>query len=300
MKKLPYSFDWNQARAFLVTAEEGSFSAAARLLGQRQPTLSRQVASLEQHLGVVLFERVGKKLLLTQSGFELLEHFQSMGEAASHVSLTASGQSQTIQGRVTITATDVMATYHLPPILNIIRKKAPEIEIDIIASNDIYNLRRREADIAIRHVEPEEPNLVATLISQTSCHLYATRQYLKRHNYPQTINDLLNADFIGFEHPERYIEMLENLGISLTKRNVKLSSESGTVYVALIRAGLGIGLLSKELAKTIPDIQKVLPELDPIPIPIWLVAHSELHTSRRIRFVFDLLAEEIPRLECIY
>jgi len=293
------SFDWNQARAFLVTAEEGSLSAAARLLGQRQPTLSRQVASLEQDLDVVLFERVGKKLLLTKSGIELLEHFQSMGQAASHISLKASGQSQTIQGRVTITATDVMATYHLPLILSEIRRKAPEIEIDIIASNDIYNLRRREADIAIRHVKPDEPDLVATLISQTSGHLYATRQYLKKYGYPLTINDLSHADFIGFEHPERFLLMLGDLGISLTRDNVKLSSESGTVYVALVRAGLGIGLLSKEFAKTIPDIEQVLSELDPIPIPIWLVTHSELHTSRRIRFVFDLLAKEIPKLGCI-
>lgn len=296
MKKMPYSFDWNQARAFLVTAEEGSLSQAARLIGQRQPTLSRQVASLEQDLGVLLFERVGKKLLLTQSGIELLEHFRSMGEAANHISLTASGQSQTIQGRITITATDVMATYHLPPILSEIRKKAPEIEINIIASNDIYNLRHREADIAIRHVKPEEPDLVATLISQTSVHLYATRQFLKKHGYPLTISDLSKADFIGFEHPERFLLMLEDLGISLIRDNVKLSTESGTVYVALVRAGLGIGLLSKEFAKTIPDLEQVLSELDPIPIPIWLVTHRELHTSRRIRFVFDLLAKEIPKL----
>src|SRR5262245_6334979 len=87
-------FDWNQARAFLVTAVEGSLSAAARQLKQTQPTLSRQVASLEKHLGVTLFERVGKRLVLTATGTDLLEYARAMGDAAGLVALGASGRSQ--------------------------------------------------------------------------------------------------------------------------------------------------------------------------------------------------------------
>ena len=83
-------FDWNRARAFLVTAEEGSLSAAARALGMAQPTLGRQVSALESELGVILFERAGRSLTLTQSGLELVEHVRSMGDAATRVSLTAS------------------------------------------------------------------------------------------------------------------------------------------------------------------------------------------------------------------
>ena len=92
-------FDWNRARAFLVTAEEGSLSAAARALGMAQPTLGRQVSALESELGVILFERAGRGLALTQSGLELVEHVRAMGDAATRVSLTASGQSQSIEGR---------------------------------------------------------------------------------------------------------------------------------------------------------------------------------------------------------
>src|SRR3954469_2836595 len=90
-------FDWNRARAFLVTAEEGSLSAAARALGMAQPTLGRQVSALEEELGVVLFERIGRGLTLTAGGLDLLDHVRTMGEAANRVSLTASGQSQTIE-----------------------------------------------------------------------------------------------------------------------------------------------------------------------------------------------------------
>ena len=284
-------FDWNQARAFLATAEEGSLSAAARALGQTQPTLSRQVAALEEDLGVTLFERLGRSLSLTQSGLELLEHFRAMGEAASRISLTASGQSQAIEGHVCITATNIMASYHLPPMLKRLRAVAPEIEIEIVASNDIRDLRRREADIAIRHVRPEQPDLIAKLVGEVSGHLYASKEFLDRHGRPKTPSDVTDADFIGFEHPERLLAVLNGLGLSLTRRNFKLTSASSTVILGMMKHGLGISVLTEEIAALHPELEMVLPELDAVPVPIWLVTHREIHTSRRIRLVFDLLAD---------
>ena len=100
------SYDWNQVRAFLATVEEGSLSAAARALGLTQPTLGRQVAGLEAALGVTLFERIGKTLVLTAPGMELLEQTRAMGEAASRLSLAATGQSTSIEGHVRISASD--------------------------------------------------------------------------------------------------------------------------------------------------------------------------------------------------
>ena len=292
------SFDWNRARAFLATAEEGSLSAAARALGQTQPTLGRQVAALEEDLGVTLFERVGRSLSLTQSGLELLDHFRAMGDAASRISLAASGQSQAIEGQVSITATNTMAIYHLPAMLKRIREEAPGIEIEVVASNDIRDLTRREADIAIRHVRPEQPDLIARLVGESSAHFYASTEYLDKHGRPETARDLSDADFIGSEHPERLLPVLNSLGLTLTRRNFKITTTSWTVILALVKQGLGISLLSKEIAALTPGLEPVLPELDPIPFPIWLVTHRELHTSRRIRLVFDLLAEAFSKGRC--
>src|SRR5262249_6491954 len=123
------NFDWNRARAFLVTAEEGSLSAAAPALGLAQPTLGRQVDALEQQLGVVLFERVGRGLTVTKGGLELLDHVRSMGLAANAVSLAASGQSQSLEGSVSITASDVNSAFLLPPILARLRRTHPNVEI---------------------------------------------------------------------------------------------------------------------------------------------------------------------------
>src|SRR3954453_21537219 len=154
-------FDWNQARAFHVTAREGSLSAAARKLKQTQPTLSRQVAALEEQLGVTLFERVGKRLILSETGRDLLDHVAAMGDAAGLVALAATGRSQGIVGEVRISASEIVAAWLLPAIIERIRAAHPEIDVRVVVSNRLSDLLRREADIAIRHVQPEQPDLVA-------------------------------------------------------------------------------------------------------------------------------------------
>jgi DNA-binding transcriptional LysR family regulator len=287
------SFDWNQARAFLVTAEEGSLSAAARALGLTQPTLGRQVSALEEKLGVTLFERVGHSLALTQSGLELLDHVRTMGEAAGRVSLTASGQSQAIEGQVCITASDAMSAYHLPIVLKQLREIAPSIEVEVFASNTVRDLTRREADIAIRHVRPVQPDLIAKLVRETSARLYASTAYLDVHGRPSSPSELSDAVFIGFEHSDRLLAGLNALGLALTKSNFKLITNSGVAGWEMVKQGLGIGVMVEEIAALTPGVECVLPQLDPIPVPIWLTAHRELHTSPRIRLVFDLLAEAL-------
>ena len=289
------TFDWNQVRAFLVTAEEGSFSAASRALGLTQPTLGRQVAALEDRLGVTLFERLGRSLSLTQSGLELLEHVRAMGDAAGRIALTASGQSQRIEGHVCITATDVLSMHLLPPALRRLRDMAPAIEVEVVASNEVRDLRRREADIAIRHARPEQPDLIAKLLRELSIRLYASTDYLDRLGRPGSPGDLVEAVFIGFDRSDRLLTRLKQMGLPLEKDNFRLTSENGAVAWEMVKHGLGIGLMAEDVANQTPGVECVLPDLDPIPVPVWLVTHRELHTSRRIRLVFDVLAESLSK-----
>ncbi|MBT8409178.1 MAG: LysR family transcriptional regulator [Alphaproteobacteria bacterium] len=289
------SFDWNQVRAFLATAEEGSFSGAARALGLTQPTLGRQVAGLEQKLGIALFERIGRSLSLTPSGRELLEHVRVMAEAASRVSLVASGQAQDVSGRVMITASDVLSAYHLPPILKELRAVAPALEIEVVAANDIRDLQRREADIAIRHVRPEQPELFARLVREETANLYASGAYLDTRGRPKDLGGLSAHDFIGFGDVDRMIAYLEPLGIHLSHDNFRANCALGLVSWALARQGLGIAAMSDLVAAQCPEMERVLPTMEPITFPVWLTTHRELHTSRRIRLVFDVLADGLAR-----
>lgn len=287
------SFDWNQIRAFLATVEEGSFSAAARALRQSQPTLGRQVAALEEDLGIVLFERVGRSLSLTPTGMDLLEHVRAMGEAAARVSLAASGQSQTVDGHVSISASDVFSTYNLPPILAKLRELAPGITVTVVASNDISDLQRREADIAVRHLRPEQPDLIAKLLGEGAGSLYAAKTFLDHHGRPDSAEALAALPFIGLSDADRLIAELNKRGLSLTPANIRMASANGVVAWEMVRQGLGVGVMSDEVAARAPEVERVLPSFGPVLFPIWLTVHRELHTSRRIRLVFDLLTKEI-------
>lgn len=286
-------FDWNRARAFLVTAEEGSLSAAARALGMTQPTLGRQVSALEEELSVVLFERVGLGLELTPTGLDLLEHVRSMGEAASRVSLTASGQSQNIEGTVCISASEVFSVFLLPPIIAKLHKLEPKISIEIIATNETSDLRKREADIALRNFRPTQPELIAKKIKDVSARLYATPNYLNSINNPTSVDDLEQASFISFDNTGMLMNELNKRGMNLTKKNFSLLSENYLVHWELVKQGLGIGIMPEEIADADPLVQQVLPKLEAITFPIWLTTHRELNTSRRVRMVFDLLANEL-------
>lgn len=286
-------FDWNQARAFLVTAEEGSLSAAARALGMTQPTLGRQVAALEEALGVQLFDRTGRALQLTQSGLELLDQVRRMGEAAGQFSLVATGRSEAVEGHVTITAGDIVAAYLLPPALERLAHEAPGITVEVVASNEVQNLRRREADIAIRHIRPDQPDLIARKLRQDEARCYATDAYLERYGEPAGPDDLGDAVFASYEPVGRFLSEMQTRGLAVTRKNVRVSSTNGAVLLSMIRRGEAIGLLTREMAALVPDARPILPEFTPIPVPSWLVSHRELRTNRRIRLVFDLLAEEL-------
>ena len=288
-------FDWNKARAFLVTAEEGSLSAAARALGMAQPTLGRQVDGLEQELGVVLFERVGRGLTLTPSGMELLEHVRDMGDAASRVSMAALGQSQALEGTICISASETYAAVLLPPIIAKLRRLEPGIEIEIVVSNHASDLRRREADIAIRNFRPTEPDLIAKKIGDAGAVLYASPDYIERIGFPSEPSDLGHADFIALDHGSMLLKGLNALGLGLTEANFPIMTESYLVMWELVRQGAAIGILDSYIGDADPLVRRVLPDLEPIIFPIWLVAHRELSTSRRIRRVYDFLAQELRR-----
>ena len=288
------NFDWNRARAFMVTAEEGSFSAAARALETTQPTVGRQVAALEAELQVALFERVGHSLSVTPTGLALLEHVRAMSQAATRFSLAAAGKSQSIDGDICITASEVISAYILPPIIADIRRLHPGITVEIIASNAPADLRRREADIAIRSFRPTQPELIARKVpTAQQARLYATPEYLASIGNPSTAAELATADFLGFDRTEALAKGLQAMGLPVTMENFTLLSESHLVQWELAKAGAGICIMVSELGDAEPAVVPVLADLAPIDVPMWLTTHREVNTSRRVRVVFDLLFDAL-------
>ena len=284
-------FDWNHLKAFLETAETGSLSAAARKLGLAQPTLSRQVAAIEQRMGVTLFERVGKAMALTATGLDLLEHARTMGAAAEALGMAASGRSQAVGGVVSVSATDAVATCLLPPLVRLLREKEPGIAIEVISTDALSDLLRREADIAIRHVKPEQPDLIARLIREVAANFYASEDWVKVHGHPRHAEEAAHLPFVGSDRSGRFLAHLRQHGLPLSEANFSCYSNHSGGHWALVRHGMGIGAMVDEIARDTPGIIRVLDDVPPVIFPIWLVTHRELRTSRRIRVVFEALAQ---------
>lgn len=287
------TFDWNRARAFLVTAREGTFSAAARALGSTQPTVGRQVAALEDELGVLLFDRVGTHLKLTPTGVALVEHVAGMGEAALKIARVAAGQSETIEGRVAITASEVISAHLVGPVLADLRRTHPGITIDLIVSNEVRDLTRREADIAIRNVMPTSPDLVGRSLGMRRGTLYATPAYLERVGPIGGPDDLGGLEIFAFDHSDTMISGFKALGLAVSPEQFAITTSAHLVQWQLCLEGLGACAMMDEVGGRDPRVVEVLPGWAGMPVPMWLVAHREVHTSRRLRVVVDALAEAL-------
>ena len=285
------NLDWNQLKAFLETAETGSLSAAARKLGLTQPTLSRQVAAIEQRMGVTLFERVGKAMALTPTGLDLLEHARVMGAAAEALSLAATGRSQAVDGVVSVSASDAVAAYLLPPLVRALHEQEPGIAIEVISSNALSDLLRREADIAIRHVKPEQPELIARLVREATASFYASEDWVKVHGHPRSAEEAALLPFVGTDRSGQFLAYLKQHGLPLTEANFSCYADHSVAHWALVQQGMGISAMMDDMARDAPGIVRVLDDVPPVRFPIWLVTHRELRTSRRIRVVFEALAK---------
>jgi len=287
--------DWNHLRALHATASHGSLSAAARDLGLTQPTLSRQIQTLENELGLNLFQRSGRRLVLTQAGHDLLEHVQRMGEAAESVALAASGHAQDISGQVRISATDSFSAYVLPEIVDRIRAVAPQITLVVISDNEHSNLHRMDADIAIRHAPPGPKGLVGQHVRDTMAHFYGSEDWVARNGQPADLEDLAKASLIGFGDTKRLADTYSGLGVSVEESDFRLVSSSAVVVWEMVKRGTGIAPMSVDVADRTPGVIRLCPDLVRVPVPIWLVCHRDVQHAPRIRLVQGVLAEALAR-----
>ena len=289
------NFDWRLVPSFLAALDSGSLLGAARALGASQPTLGRHIGELESQLGTVLFERTGRGLRPTATALRLAQAARAMEGAANTLLRDASGAGKDMAGTVRITASQPVAHVLLPPLLAQMRLALPQVQVELVSSNEVTNLLRREADIAIRMVQPDQSTLVARRIGRVTLGAYAHRDYLERRGTPRQPADLLQHDLIGDDRLDTIVRAFSRLGMPVTRDAVCLRSDDLVACWQAVRAGLGIGFTADYVARTDPQVVAVLPGLKVPPLPVWLAVHREIRSSGRIRAVYDFLAQAVPR-----
>ncbi len=288
------SFNWDLVRSFLAALDHGSLLGAARALHSSQPTIGRHIAELEKQLGTVLFERTGRGLNATAAARKLADTARAMETAALQLARQVSGAQVDVQGTVRISASQPVACALLPPILARLRESLPEVQIELVSTNQVSNLLRREADIAVRMLRPEQASVVAKKIGAVGVGVYASRAYLKLHGTPHTPADLLSHGLIGDDALDIIRRGFQLAGYSVPREAFVLRSDDLIVQWQAVRAGVGIGFLADYVARNDAELVRIVPGIQIPPLPMWLAVHREIRTSPRIRKVYDALASTLP------
>lgn len=296
MVKRIEQLDWSLVQAFLAVAEQGSLSAAARMLGQSQPTMGRQVARAEAALGAALFHRRQRGMALTPAGEALLPAARAMRNAASELVLEAAGRDLGLEGNVRLTASVVMAHFVLPPLLAELRMLEPGIQIELVASDSTENLLFREADIALRMYRPTQLDVITRHLGNASLGIYAAQAYLKDRAFPRNVSDLLALDWVGYDRNETMIRGMREAGWQVDSDFFALRTDDQAAAWQLVRAGAGVGINQVQIGAADPLVARLLPDL-PLPtLPVWLAAHEAMRTTPRVARVWDFLGQRLTGL----
>ncbi|MBU2866097.1 LysR family transcriptional regulator [Pacificibacter marinus] len=287
------SLDWTLIRAFVAVAQGGSLSAAARDLHCSQPTIGRQIQSLQDALGVILFLRRPKGMVLTADGERLLPFAQQMMEAAGRFSMAATGADTQKAGTVRLTASVFVAHYVLPRILAELRQKEPLIQIELVPSDASENLLYRDADIALRMYRPSQLDIVARHLSDIEIGIFAAKSYIDRRGCPDDPKDLLAHDVIGYDRNDLIIRAMRQFGWDVSPNDFALRCDDQSAYWELVRAGCGIGFGQALVAQSDPNLVRLFDNL-PIPtLSLWIAAPKAVRHTHRVAAVWDHLASSL-------
>jgi len=286
--------EWDDFKYFLAVARAGSLTGAARALKTSAATVGRRILALEGRLGARLFDRGQTGYALTESGEAIRAKAEEVEEAVLSVEREAFGRDLRASGKVRLATAEDIASVIVAPKLPGFRKSHPGIVLEIVASWDVVNLTRREADVAIRTIRPTQGDFVVRQIGVWNCALYVAKTYARARKLSARSNALPEIDVLTWteEHRFRGGDWFDK---HAQNSPVVFAANSRHIQYAACKAGLGAAILPCLTADEDPDLLRLLPPERVRSVPLWLVAHRDLLRTARVRAVMDFLAEVAPK-----
>jgi DNA-binding transcriptional LysR family regulator len=289
MKKL----NWELIQSFYIVSEQGSLSKAALILNSSQPTVSRQIALLEKILDVTLFNRSSKGLIITEAGTKFIESCAVMNDASEQFYRIAAGETLALSGSIRLTANEVIGTYYLPDLLVKFSVLYPNISVEVVISNNVTSLHKRDADIALRMIRPSQQNLIAKRLKDIKLNFVASEKYLSLHSEPENLIDAAKHSLIGFDKDPVFIKNITELKWPLTEKNFNFKTDFFPLQIELVKSGAGISILHEHLIKQWPELKVILKDVNIPVMNFWLVCHADVQHNRKIRVMMDFLSEHL-------
>jgi len=292
--------NWDDLRLFLAVAREQSLSAAGKLLRLDPATLGRRVGRLEKALETVLFVKSPQGYALTEAGARLMERAEAAEQAMRLATAGVAASSDRLTGQIRIGAPDGSANFLLPQVCARIGIEHPGLDIQIVALPRVFNLSRREADMAIAVSAPDTGRLMVQKVTDYHLHLAAASEYLVRNDPIATVADLKAHRIVGYIPDmifDRELDYLADLGLA----RVSLASNSVSVQGHMIQQGGGVGVVHDFALPFLPGVQRILTGEVHLKRAFYLIRHADDRRNQRLRQFAELLSgalrSEVARLE---
>lgn len=282
--------NWDDTRIFLALTRDNTLRAAARQLGVDQATVGRRIAAMERELGATLFLRASDGYVLTQAGESALAAARRMEAAALELQQKITGQDDTLSGTVRVTSTDSLAVDFLIPAVAELHALHPNIRVDLEVSTQVVSLARRQADLAIRTVKPENPELFMRRLVQWPVALYASQFYLDARGWPSLDNEFAGHDLVVYKPYLEGGRALSMADESTRQGQLVATFNSSLLIRKAVAAGLGIGEMPTYMGEREGLVRLWPGRARKTPYDVWLVTHPDLRTTARIRTVAEHLA----------
>ena len=294
------AMDWDKLRIFHMVAKAGSFTHAGETLNLSQSAVSRHISSFEEDLGITLFHRHARGLILTEQGELLFQTSTDIFTKMMAIEVQLSDARDTTDGALSVTLPEFLGTSWLGPHVGSFHKKHSEIELTLLLDDRIFNLGLREADAAVRLYKPEQSELIQKHLASMSFVTCASKDYLSTHGTPKKLDDLSKHTLIGY--PDQALvpyknpnSLFESAGIAASKsRNMVLMNSISTIRQA-IRSGAGIGVLPSFMVDSSSDITTILPDAKIDPIDMYFVYPEDRRHSKRIAIFRDFLVDLVSK-----
>ena len=287
--------DWDKLRIFHAVADAGSLTHAGDTLHLSQSAVSRQIRALEESLGVTLFHRHARGMILTEQGELLFDATQSMAKRLEATAARIRDSENEAFGELRVTTTTGFGTLWLAPRLPALYEKYPALKVDLMLEERVLDLPMREADVAIRMKEPSQADLIRRRLMNIRMCLYATPDYLAKHGTPQTMSDF-SAHRLICQHPgTAQVAAGARLVAELMSHDIPSTFTVNNYFGVLqgVLNHLGIGVLPEYLVHDFPHLVQVLPECSSDEVPVFLAYPEELRHSKRVAAFREFVMDEI-------
>jgi DNA-binding transcriptional LysR family regulator len=288
--------DWDNARVFLAICRQGTLRAAAAELRVDQATVGRRLAALEKSLDVRLFLRTPGGYLPTPAGERARLGAEQMEQAAHRLQREMQGTDRRLSGTVRLACTDTTATTFLIPALAGLHRQHPGVRVVLSVATQLTNLTRREADLAVRVLRPDSPDLIARHLSRREVGLYASRDYLARHGEPTPGSAFADHDVVIYQAGVSRLHGESLCGEPIANARVAMEVNTGMMLAQAVRAGMGIGEIPTHLAESFEELVRIWPQRSE-DYDLWLVMHKDLHRTARVRAVADAVVDALTQRE---